>query len=270
MLEKLDTELKLRGFSDQTVRTYIFHNNRFLEFIRKDVEDVDEDDIKQYLGKLIAEKKSPSSVALAKSALKFYYGDVLSKDIVNFKTPKPDKKLPSILSKDEVKRLLEVTKNFKHKLIIELLYSSGLRLSECINLKINDLEFDERIGWVRKGKGRKDRLFILSERLVEHIKKYIKKRKTESEYLFTGYKGRMSPRNVQKIIGMATKNAGITKKVSPHTLRHCFATHLLEAGVDIRKIQELLGHANLQTTQIYTKVSKEELKKVKSPLDTLF
>jgi len=204
-----------------------------------------------------------------KAALKFYYDEVLKKGIVNVKTPKAEKHLPTVLTRDEVKKLIDGAKTAKSKFIIMLLYSSGLRLSESLNLHIKDLELEEKIGWVRKGKGNKDRLIILSESLIKALNG-LKLDLNNDSYLLANKKGQaLTARNVQKIVGRAAKKAGIRKNVSPHTLRHSFATHLLESGTDIRKIQELLGHANLQTTQIYTQVSTAELKKVKSPLDEL-
>jgi integrase/recombinase XerD len=143
-----------------------------------------------------------------------------------------------------------------------------LRVSEVVNLKVGDIELDERIGWVRGGKGKKDRIFLISNKIVDDLKAQMR-RKGKTDFLFEGWKGAMSPRSIQKIVSYAAKRAGISKPVSVHTLRHTFATHLLEAGEDIRKIQELLGHSNLSTTQIYTHVSTEELKKIKNPLDNL-
>lgn len=267
MLKRLETELKLRGFSGETIRAYMVHNSRFLTFTNKDPSLVDESDIRAYMAYLIADKKlAPSSVNLVRCALKFFYDGVLGKKIVTLKAPKNKKKLPVVLSREEVSRLINSTGNPKSRLLLMLFYSSGLRLSEAVNLKIVDLELSEKIGWVRTGKGGKDRVFIISDRFAKKAAKYILKNKIEG-YLFSGRSGPMGARNVQKIVKRAALAAGINKKVSPHTLRHCFATHLLESGVGIRQIQELLGHANLQTTQIYTKVSTEELKKIKSPLD---
>lgn len=269
-MQKLETELKLRGFSANTIKAYLIHNSKFLEFIGKSENSVSEDDIKAYIAYLMADRKlAPSSVALARSALKFYYDEVLGRDIVNIRTPKGTKKIPIVLTRAEVKRLIEGAGSKKSELMLKLLYSSGLRLSEAINLKIKDLELEERMGWVRHGKGGKDRMFILAEALVKELKKYIEKRKL-SGYVFPNKEGGpLTPNNIQKIVARAALQAKITKKVSPHTLRHSFATHLLESGVGIRHIQELLGHANLQTTQIYTKVSTEELKKIRSPLDNI-
>jgi integrase/recombinase XerD len=266
-MDKLNTEMRLRGFSERTIKAYIYHNKRFLGYIKKEEYEINEEDVKKYIGELISKDYSASSISLIRAALKFYYDEILKKDIINFKTPKSEKKLPVVLSKQEVRRLIANSGNERNMLIIKMLYSSGLRLSECINLKSNDIEFDEGIMWVRSGKGKKDRLAIISDSLSRELKRYIDKNNTE--HIFSGPNGPFSPRYIEKIVKKAAEDAGIKKKVTPHTLRHCFATHLLESGVDIRKIQELLGHSNLQTTQIYTKVSKEELKKVKSPLDKL-
>jgi integrase/recombinase XerD len=268
VLDNLDTELKLRGFSPQTIKTYRFHNEKFLDHVNKQEDQIGEADIKAYLANLISDQQAASStIALAKAALKFYYDDVLKKNIVNIKTPKIAKKLPVVLNKEEVKNLIGAAKTKKSELLIKMLYASGLRVSELVNMKKGDLELAQKTGWVRKGKGAKDRMIILSENLVEEFQKYLPV--ITSEFVFVGRKGPLSVRNVQKIISKTAKRAGITKKVTPHTLRHSFATHLLEDGTDIRVIQELLGHSNLQTTQIYTQISSEQKKKVKSPLDTV-
>lgn len=270
ILKKLETELKLRGFSQNTLKTYITSNKLFLDWIKKQPEQVTEQDIKNYLACQISDNKiSASSIALKKAALKFLFDEILKKNIVNLKTPKIPKHVPVVLTKEEVRSLIAAAGSYKSKVIIQFLYSSGLRLSELINLKVNDLEIKEKIGWVRRGKGSKDRIFLLSDTIVKELEKYMLTLEPGEKYLFPGEKGHISPRNVQKVVENASKKACLRKKVHPHMLRHCFATHLLEAGVDIRKIQELLGHANLQTTQIYTSVSKEELKKVKNPLDCL-
>ncbi|MEM5867627.1 MAG: tyrosine-type recombinase/integrase [Candidatus Aenigmatarchaeota archaeon] len=265
-LQKLENELKLRGFSERTIKMYLFYNQKFLEFVNKKPEEVVEDDIKAFIAKKMERGISSKSIVLIKAALKFFYDEILKKNIVNFKSPKIPKKLPTVLTREEVRKLIEVIDNEKHKLMVMMLYSSGLRLSELINLKVEDLELKEKIGWVRTGKGEKDRAFIISEKVLEKLEKFIVG-KNPSDYLFNGRNGKLSPRAIQKIVSNAAKKAGIAKKVSPHTLRHSFATHLLESGENIRKIQELLGHSSLNTTQVYTHISIEEIKKVKSPLD---
>lgn len=268
MLENLSSELKLRGFSPETVKSYMFHNTKFKEFTTKEDSEVTEADIKAYLASLLDKDLSPSSVALAKAAIVFYHQNVLEKKLEKIETPKIPKKIPVVLTKEEVKKLMGAAKSAKHRLLIELLYSSGLRLSECTNLKLEDFELDQKIGWVRSGKGSKDRMFILSERLVKSIANAAGDK--TSGLLFQGRNGKLTGRAVQKALAKIAERAKITKKVHPHMLRHSYATHLLEGGTDIRKIQVLLGHSDLSTTQIYTSVSTKELKKVASPMDDPF
>lgn len=270
-LKKLETELKLRGFSKQTSKMYLFYNQKFLEYIKKPPEDVTEDDIKDFLAYNISDQSlSNASIALIKASLKFFYTEMLGKNISMIKTPKASKKLPVVLNRAEIKDLLDNTGNQKHRLLIELLYSTGLRLSECINLKYSDLDLNDGIGWVRMGKGAKDRIFIVSEMFRKDLLGYMEKTCADGKgYIFSVNGRKMSPRSIQHAIKVSVERAGIEKNVHVHTLRHSFATHLLENGVDIRKIQKLLGHSNLQTTQIYTQVSSEEIKKIKSPLDML-
>ncbi|MGV8169131.1 MAG: site-specific tyrosine recombinase/integron integrase [Candidatus Nanoarchaeia archaeon] len=266
-LKNLTTELKLRGYSQKTLDAYLKHNNDFLKFLdNKEPNSVTIDDIKSFLAHLIADKESaPRTVNQARSALLFYYNEVLQKGFTSIKVPKIKASLPSVLTKDEMKSLLENTNNEKSKLMLMTLYSSGMRVSELVKLKWKDLELEQKIAWVRGGKGNKDRMIILSDAIVRKLTVL----ERESEYIFPGKNGPLTTRNIQEIVHNAAHKAGIDKKVTPHTLRHSFATHLLEAGNDIRLIQELLGHSNLQTTQIYTHVSNEQKKKVISPMDKL-
>ncbi len=268
---KLTTEMKLRGFSPQTVKMYLFYNQKLVDHIKKEPVDITEDDIKDFLAyKLSDDSVSSATIALIKAALKFFYTEILGKNISQIKTPKRSKKLPVVLSQTEIKNLIDMTENFKHRLIIELLYSTGLRLSECINLKYSDLDLNDGIGWVRMGKGSKDRIFIISEIFKKDLLDYKEKSCSDGKgYIFLVNGKKMTYRGIQHAIKVSAARAGIEKPVHVHTLRHSFATHLLENGVDIRKIQKLLGHSNLQTTQIYTQVSSEEIKKIKSPLDML-
>ncbi len=271
MFDKLETELKIRGFSNRTVESYLYHNINFSNFIKKDPKEVNEQDAKKYLAYLISDKKySPRSANLALSSLKFFYNEVLQNSAFNeVKAPKLEKKLPTVLTKDEIKKLLNAVNNPKHMLIIEFMYSSGLRVSECVNLKIDDLDISEKMGKIKHGKGNKERYIILSDNLINHFNNYISKKKDNSQYVFSVNGRPITTRQAQKVVKEAAKKAGLKKRVFCHALRSSFATHLLEAGTDIRVIQELLGHSDLSTTQIYTKVSTQQLKKVKSPLDTL-
>ena len=185
--------------------------------------------------------------------------------------PKKAKKLPSVLTPGEVATLIGAAKRGRNKLIVEFLYSSGARVSEATRIKRDDLDLNERIARVRGGKGNKDRVIILSKRWIKDLKKYLKRKKVPSEFVFSKRTNAkpISSDTIQRIIKRAAEKAGITKHVSPHTLRHSFATHLLEKGTDIRIIQELLGHSNLNTTQVYAHVSRDQLKKVNSPMDEL-
>jgi integrase/recombinase XerD len=266
-MQDLQTELKLRGFSLNTERTYLHHNQAFLAFVKKQPAEVVENDIRLYLAHLLREEKQKSSVALVRSALLFYYNEVLKKSFASIKTPKIPKKLPITLTKEEIKKLLEATHG-KSQLLIKLLYASGLRISEALKLKVEDLEIEQRIGWVRNGKGGKDRMIILSEQVLAELKEYLRTNKITAGYIFLGRNGRpMTSRNAQLIVQRAS--AGMAKHITPHKLRHSFATHLREAGQDLRVIQELLGHSSIQTTEIYTHVSTEEKRKVVSPADSL-
>ena len=270
VLKRLEVEMRLRGFSKRTSKTYLYYNSKFLDYVKKSPGDITEYDIKEFLSHKMSDNSSNGSINLIKSALKFYYSEILGRNLSLIKTPREQKKLPVVLSKKEIKDLLEKTENMKHRLLIELLYSTGLRLSECINLKYNDLDLDNKIGWVRKGKGNKDRIFIISELFKKDMIYYREEYGFDKDgFIFVVNGRKMSPRGIQHAIKISAERAGIEKDIHVHTLRHSFATHLLENGVDIRKIQQLLGHSNLQTTQIYTQVSSDEIKKIKSPLDML-
>ena len=268
LLEQLQGELQLRGFSKHTVRNYFQTCKNFLNYTRSEVHELDEQDIKQFLTNQITQKEaSPATVALQRSALLFLFQEVMEKSIKPVKTPKIPRKLPVVASKSELESLFSALST-KSRLMVQLIYAAGLRVSELVALKTTDLELDDGHGWVRDGKGGKDRLFLIPEHLAKDIEKHLRKRSVKSVYLFPGRGGsQMTTRNVQKIVKGAVDRAALSKKLSPHKLRHSFATHLLEAGNDVRVIQELLGHANLQTTQIYTHVTKNTLKGVQSPLE---
>jgi integrase/recombinase XerD len=267
-LKKLEVELKISKNSEYTLRNYTDCNRKFLEYSKKNPEDITEDDVKLYLAENLS-KASSSTLIIFLSALRYSFSNILHKDLtINIKRPKKEKRIPTVLTKDEVKKLINSIVSKKSRLMVSFMYACGFRVSELVNMKVKDLNFEENIGNVRQGKGKKDRVFNIPEFLLEDLKNQTEKQKEEKkEYLFTGPKEKLSERNLQKIISLAAKHAGIKKDVHCHTLRHSFATHLLENGTDIRKIQELLGHSDLSTTQIYTHISREELKKIKSPID---
>jgi len=269
-LQKIEIELKISKNSNYTLKNYLNLNKLFLEEVKKNPEEITEDDLKKYLSEKF-ENKSSTSIILFLSAIKYAYSAIFKKDITSgIKRPKREQVLPIVLSKSEIKSLLNSITNTKSKLMISLMYALGLRVSELVNLKITDFDFEDKIGYIRQAKGKKDRVFNIPDFLLNEIKEQIEQQnKTKQKYLFSGSKGKLTSRNLQKMVSNYTKKAGIKKLVHCHTLRHSFATHLLENNVDIRKIQELLGHSNLATTQIYTHISREELKKIKSPIESL-
>lgn len=266
-VEKVKTELKLRGCSPRTIESYLFFLQPFLELINNP-NTIEIDQVKFFLASLI-DKYSNKSRALAVSSLRFFFKRVVDRSdiFVKLEVPKKEKKLPTVLSTQEVRNLIDSANFAKSKLIIKMLYSSGLRVSELVNLTPKDLDFQQNIGWVRKGKGSKDRIFKIAESINKQLQKYINKN-PQNKYLFSEEKP-MSTRNVQIMIKKLAKRAKINKKVTPHTLRHSFATHLLENGENLLVIQQLLGHENLETTRIYTHISQDQIKNVKSPLDNL-
>lgn len=269
-LKKLEIELKISKNSKYTLRNYAKANSNLLEFTKKAPEEIKVDDVKAYQAEKLSDKAS-KSIVLFLSAVRYAYSNILQKDpTLGIKRPKKENKIPTVLTKEETLRLFDVIKNEKSKLMITLIYALGLRVGELVNLKTSNLDFKEGIGYIRQAKGNKDRKFVIPIYLLKELKECVElQTRNKEEFLFTGKKGKLSDRNIQKIVRLATKKAGINKPVHPHTLRHSFATHLLENGLDIRIIQELLGHADLSTTQIYTHISTSTLKKVQSPFDNL-
>jgi len=266
----LESEFKLRNFSQKTSKSYLYYNQDLIKYCQKDPRFVKEADIKQYIEYLITDRHvSASTARLAVNAIKFYYINIQKRKfnyLVSGILPKAEKKLPVVLSKPEVSRLLNSIKNFKHKLILSLMYSAGLRVSEVVKLKVSDIDFDRRIILISQAKGKKDRQSLLSQKIFFDLKDLCAP-KQGNEYLFLGtnLKNHLSIRSVEKIFNNNLISSGIKKAATCHCLRHSFATHLLESGTDIRYIQALLGHKSLTTTQVYTRVSNEFLSQIKSP-----
>lgn len=265
--------LTISGYSDKTKAQYLLYLQDFAKFIKKDLNTVNSEDIVSYLSHKKETGIKNTSLNSIYASLKYYFSTYKKTNLMqDIKPPKKEKYLPTVLTKPEVKALFGAITDKKHRLMIELLYSSGLRVSELCNLKKEFIDFNEGIIRVSGGKGKKDRIVIVSKKWISEYKAFEAKffKKVSSSYAFCKKNGTpYSSDTIQKMIKKYAQLAGIHKKVTPHTLRHSFATHLLEAGENIRKIQELLGHSSLSTTQIYTKVSTEELKKVKSPLDNI-
>lgn len=274
MVEKMDNELKLGGYSPKSRKAYLNHMKRFVQYFQLDPMELDEKQVKRYLLVLLEnEKFSHSYVNQAISSIKFFFHRVLKNERILFAIPRPKKqeKLPEVLSQQEVFSILYSIQNEKHRALLFMVYSAGLRVSEVVNLKIEDVDSDRMLIHIRQGKGRKDRYTMLSEVALDALRSYAKKY-TPRYWLFPGdnIDKHITIRTVQKVFEKARHHAQIKKKVSVHTLRHSFATHLLEGGTDLRYIQELLGHKNSKTTEIYTHVTQKGLRKIQSPLDRLF
>lgn len=270
--ESIKKECKRRGYSDKTVKTYIYCINSFLDFSKKTIDKISKKDVRLFLESLSQKGKAGNTMNTYHMAIRFLFEDVLDKRIwIDIKYSKIPEKLPLVLTKEEVKKLFDNIENGKHKLMVQLMYSAGLRVSELLNLKVKDIEIEKNYGFVRHGKGNKDRIFILSEKLKPKIKELIDKENLSQEnYVFNSNRNtNYNARSLQEIIKKATKKAKITKKIHPHTLRHSFATHLIEDGYSVSEVQALLGHKSPETTFIYLHTASPNLIKVKSPLDNL-
>ncbi|PKM95567.1 MAG: integrase [Firmicutes bacterium HGW-Firmicutes-1] len=266
-------ELIVRGYSGKTIQNYISSLVLFEKYTNKSLEKIQEEDIKEYILYLIKVKDvSHSNINQTINCLKLFCAFILERENIIFKIPRPkkEKKLPNILSIEEIIAIMKATKNEKHKTILYLIYSSGLRVSEVVNITLTDIDSDRMLIKVKQSKGRKDRYTLLSNKALIQLKKYYGLYKPK-KWLFEGQEddNQLTTRSVQRIFKCSCDHAGIHKDVSVHSLRHSFATHLLESGTDIRYIQELLGHSSLKTTEIYTHVTNRSIRKIVSPLDNI-
>ena len=272
VLERVERELKIRGFSQHTVKAYLQYLENLFNFTGKQHSKILFEDIKKFLEDLSIEKNySGSSVTLAKSAIRFYYEKLLKKyPVSEIEVAPREEKLPVVLTREEIKRMMNAAVNPRDRLIIQTMYSCGLRGSEAVSLKVEDLDFSDMTGTIRKGKGKKDRRLFLSQTLAKTIPLYLKTKKTHSVFLFSKSNGLpYTTRSFQLIIKKVAEVAGITKKVHSHMFRHAFGTHLVEDGYDIVRVQGMMGHSSLDTTKLYVTLSKEQFKGIKNPLDSL-
>ncbi len=262
----------LKGLSPQTIKTYTFAVKKFLRVYRKTPYQVSKNDIEGYLLKILERGSSGNTVNVYLNAFKFLFEECLGRKLtINISFTKTSQRLPEFLTQEEIIHFFTCIKNKKHLLMITLLYSAGLRVSELVNLKVRDLQLNENYGWVKSGKGRKDRLFIIAKKLNEDLEIWVSKNNIKPEsYLFSNHsKRKMSTQTIRKIIKETTKIAGLSKNVHPHTLRHSFATHLVENGYAVTEVQPLLGHNRIETTLIYTHMAAPKLLSTRSPYDTL-
>jgi len=271
IIDTMDNELKLNGYSPKTRKAYLGHIKRFIDFNFKVTKDLDGENIRKYLLFLLETKEGTHSyVNQAVSAIKFFFQKVLKQYdiIINIPRPKREYKLPVVLSQQEVFKILNGVENYKHRAILFLTYSAGLRVGEVVRLKVEDISSERKLIHIRQGKGKKDRYTVLSDIALNILREYFKKYSPE-KWLFPGEaeEKHLTERTVQRIFEKALLKSGVSKKVSVHSLRHSFATPLLEGGTDLRYIQELLGHKSSKTTEIYTHVSEKDIGKIESPLD---
>jgi len=272
-LEEFKKSLIRCRYSRRTQKIYTHQVNNFLNFLgNENPAKLSKKTIDDYLYLCTKDKGySLSTIKQIVGAINLFFREVLKKELNYFygKNIRQTHYLPAVLSSEEVQKLFKVCKNIKHKTVLVTIYSLGLRLSEVVSLKISDIDSDRMEINIRQAKGNRDRIVFLPKNLLKLLREYFLKYKPK-EFLFEGQKGgKYSSTSVQKVMKKCLNLAEITKKASVHTLRHSFATHLLEQGTDIRFIQELLGHKNISTTQLYTKISKNSIKKIKSPIENI-
>lgn len=271
---KLQKELEFRNYSKQTIKNYCFSMLTFEQRMAKPLNELVIDDLKNYLhDRIIIEKVSTSFVNGCISAFKIYWEDVLRKEWeeLKIKRPRVASKLPVVLSVEEIEKMISLTTNIKHKALITVMYSAGLRRAEVLNLKIGDIDSGRMMIRVNQGKGKKDRNTILSPKALDLLRKYYKRYKPKLHLFEATYSGKptLCDRTVEAIVKQSATRAKISKHVSCHTLRHSFATHLLEKGTNIRVIQEFLGHSSIKTTSMYLHLTTHNVSSVISPLEQM-
>ncbi len=269
LVHRFEEEMRLRGYAVRTRAAYLGHARRFVQDLRED-EDLSRTLRRHVLAKLEGRAISRSYQSQLISALRLFCTMVLGyrAEELPLDRPRRVRKLPTVLSPDELRRFLAAVRNPKHLAILAIAYSAGLRVSEVVRLRPEDLDRDRGLIHVRSGKGRKDRYTLLSDAALKLVDAYLEGFHP-GRWLFPGAQParHLSARSVQKVTAVARERAGIAKPVTPHVLRHSFATHLLERGIDVRFIQELLGHASVRTTEIYTHVSRRHIERIRSPFD---
>ena len=270
ILTELEKALRLKNYSRKTIKAYVAHIRRFMEYIKVELVGLTAEQVTDYLYYMIEVKEvSVSYIAQAVSALKVVYNEILKAGItIDFPRMNKEKRLPDILSKGEVVKIIESIRNLKHKAMMVVTYSAGLRVSETVSLSVKDIDSQRMMIHLRQAKGAKDRYTLLSKKCLAILRDYARIYKP-TDWLFEGQEHgkHVTERSAQKVFSNACMQAGIKKEVSIHGLRHAFATHLLEGGTDIRYIQQLLGHSSPKTTQLYTHVSNAYLGSITSPLD---
>ncbi|MGB0403925.1 MAG: tyrosine-type recombinase/integrase [Salibacteraceae bacterium] len=272
--EEYIDKLKRKRYSESTIKTYCSLFKHFMAYVSPiPIEEATTKDINGYLDYIVNKRKlAASSQNQIINAIKFYYEQVLGREKQYFEIDRPlkSKELPHVLSESQIQAILKATKNLKHKTILGLLYSGGLRNGELINLRLEDILWDQNLIMVRGGKGKKDRTTLLAHAMKKVLKVYLKNYKPKLFLIEGPEKQNYSQSSVRRIFQNSLSKAGIIGKFRVHDLRHSFATHLIEKGINLRYVQELLGHGSSKTTEIYTHVAKTKFNEIKNPLDNLF
>ncbi|MBI2410473.1 MAG: tyrosine-type recombinase/integrase, partial [Candidatus Kerfeldbacteria bacterium] len=252
----------------KTIRMYSNVAKDLYRHTRKPLGSLSREEIEQHLQKKLHQGCSSQTIRVYIQAIHFLMREIYRRTDheISFRYPKRASRLPNILTREEIHEMLRKTKNQKHQLLLALAYSGGLRVSEVVNLRIENLDFQSHTLIVRNGKGQKDRITIFSEKLIRPLQQFTQRRPPQQHLFPSERGGQLNTRTAQIVFHQACTRAGITKTVSFHSLRHSFATHLLENGTDIRYVQALLGHANIRTTQRYTHVTRTTLATIRSPL----
>ncbi|KKS53112.1 MAG: putative integrase [Parcubacteria group bacterium GW2011_GWA2_42_28] len=268
LLAVMEQEMRLRNYSRRTIEAYTRVARELFGFYKKPIRELTEEEIKKFLIHKMDNHCSSQTVALYANAINFIFREIYKQaDFSPIRHPKKTHRLPEVLSREDVKALLQATDNIKHRTLLALAYGAGLRVSEVMSVRVGDIDIAGKTIRVRQGKGKKDRISVLSDKITPDLEKCMSG-KSGSAYLFESERGgKLTTTTAQKVFYQCLRKAGINKPASFHSLRHSFATHLLENGVDVRYVQELLGHQNIRTTQIYTHVTNPSIKNIKSPLD---
>ena len=269
-IARFEKELQYQNYSPRTVQVYLTCVKAFLDRYQKDIQQLQHSDVINFTLFLQSKKKAPKTINLYKDAIKYFVVNILQKeDFPSIKLSKTPKKLPVILSIQEIHALIEATKNPKHKLLLSLSYGAGLRVSEIVALRIQDIDLDRSTIHIKGSKGDKDRITTFPKQCLNLYQRITIGQGPDNLVIVSERWWAIDVRTAQKVFHQACQKAHITKKVSFHSLRHSFATHLLEQGVDVRYVQALLGHSNIRTTQIYTHVMQPALHRISSPLDNI-
>jgi integrase/recombinase XerD len=268
ILDTTEKTMRLRNYSPKTIKSYLFYIKQYITFSKEKSLKNKKKAIELFLLDKLNKKQSPQTINLALNAVKFLYSEVLKDPHkIDLKFAKRYKKLPIVLSRTEIEQIIKATNNAKYKLMISLGYACGLRVSEVVSLRVSDLDIDELVVHIKRAKGKKDRISILPQKLQHDLRNLIAGKKPDNYVFASNRGGKLTTTSLQKIFRKSLSQTDIKKPATFHSLRHSFATHLLENGTDVRYVQELLGHSNIRTTQIYTQVTNPKLKNITSPLD---